>query len=226
MGGMGEMGLTVPGQTPKGLWGSTVGPAHAAGDGSWHRGDTAPKNPELNPSLALPDCPGGSSSDPHPGLILAPFWLCLCAHSPGVGPASPSLAPHSRVAQGSQRPLCPGGPPVPPHGSRGLCRDRALPERRHWEHPQTFPATLACPGRGLYLDLQEEKPGERSLRLVRPARGSFSDTGKVAREPLAWLSLTVPSQPDTALWPLRAHWLLPPSSVPCLHICGDFVPFP
>lgn len=65
-------------------------------------------------------------------------------------------------------PLCPWGPSPLPHGGRGLCRDRALPERRHWEHPQTFPATLACPGRGLYLDLQEEKPGERSLATYEP----------------------------------------------------------
>lgn len=141
-------------------------------DGSWHKGGTAPKNPELNPTLALPDSCGGSSSEPHPGLTLAPFWLCLCAHSPRVGTASHSLPPHpchSPVEQGSQPPaLGPRGPSLLPHGGQGLCRDRALPERRHWEHPQTFPATLACPSRGLYLDLQEEKPGERSLTTCEP----------------------------------------------------------
>lgn len=104
------------------------------------------------------------------------LWLCMQTPQPLHVDGEqwlPTMSPchrNSSTAEGSHlRPLSPwGSRPAPPRGT-GALRAQA-PSRKGTlrSAPQTFPATLAWPSRGLYLDLQEEKPGERRLATFQP----------------------------------------------------------
>lgn len=132
--------------------------------------------------------------------------------------------PNSSTAEGSH--LCPpslwGSRPTPPRGT-GALRGQA-PSRKGTlrSAPQTFPATLAWPSRGLYLDLQEEKPGERRLatflpclKLPFPGWEGGSETRCLSHPPLS------PLIPAAGPWPPRVRWLLPPA---CTSPAGMFTP--
>lgn len=112
----------------------------------------------------------------------------------------PTMSPchrNSSTAEGSH--LCPlslwGSRPTPLQGT-GALRGQA-PSRKGTLHsaPQTFPATLAWPSRGLYLDLQEEKPGERRLATSALPGALFPRLGRWLRNPLPVTSPAVPSHP-------------------------------
>lgn len=80
---------------------------------------------------------------------------------------------------------------------------------------QTFPATLAWPGRGLYLDLQE-KPGERRLVTFQPCP-QLSFCGR--RLANGW-PVTSPHRPSHPIKLPKLRWLLTPMSQ---HPAGPFL---
>lgn len=142
MEGMGGMGTDCPWINPKMALGVHSGPCPCRGWRELAQGDTASKNPELNPTLALPDSRGGSSSEPHPGLTLEPFWLCLCTHSPSVRTASyshpiPDIPVWNRGP--TTCPLPSGSIPAAPRGTGAL-------QRQSSSRKETLrtPADLSC----------------------------------------------------------------------------------
>lgn len=204
-----------------------------------------PKN-EPNPTLALPVAPlpmgGFKPLNPtlgSPYLPGTPKLLAVCAHpaAPACGGRNDSLPPLCSprhhcfgTAEGSH--LLPPSPwgslSAPPWGTGALWGQ--VPSRKETlrSTPQTFPATLAWPSRGLYLDLQEEKPGERRLVTFKPCLQlpssgweGGSETGCPSHPPPSPLILVA------GPWPPRVWWLLAPSSLcPACAFVGTFTPRP
>lgn len=206
------MGADCPWINPKMVLAVHSRPCLSVSDGTWHRGDTAPKNLELNPCLALPDSHGGSSSEPHPGTLLA---VPVDAPTAPVREQPPiPCHPIPDILQGTgvpPPPLCPRGPSLLPHGGQGSVQTGPFPKG-----DSGAPADLSC-------NLGLARPGF----IFRPPGGEASR--KEPCEPCLWLLYCSgeggsgthcpprphPSHPHTALWPLRAHWLLPPLSSCC-----------